>query len=187
MTKFVLTAALIVLLACGESPAPTSAPTPTSVPDPTSAHVFPPAPILPTQGPPAPILPAQGPADQSIQVLPHDYEPEPCLPWLTGGLDAAYYDSQEKARELLEGLGVEGLDGMELFSWGGGSDMTTGGRSSRYEFKYWLKDEAGEKALGVSEITIEATQESLCDVKLVDTGLWRRVSWYFPYRESFGS
>ena len=168
MTKFALTVALIVVLACRASPTPTQVPAPTPTPD-FLATVYPAAHATPAS------VPAFGGTPRTP--VPHDWEPEPCLPWLTGSMDAAYYgginydDPDKNARELLESLGVQGLDGMELFSWGGGSDMTTGGRSSRYEFKYWLKDEAGEKALGVSVITIEG----LCDVKLVDTGLWRRV------------
>ena len=58
--------------------------------------------------------------------------------------------------------------------------MTKGGRGLRYELEYWLTDEDGESAFGISVITIETTQEeqggpvNWCDVKLVETGLWTR-------------
>ena len=48
---------------------------------------------------------------------------------------------------------------MEYSGARGGSDMTKGGRGLRYELEYWLTDEDGERAFGISVITIETTQE----------------------------
>ena len=83
------------------------------------------------------------------------YKYSKCLPWVNSGLN-----QNEKLKALLTSLGVQGLDGLEIFGW------SSGGNALNHEvtlslanwiFIYSVPDGSGDYLLGVSGVTVDYT------------------------------
>ena len=76
-----------------------------------------------------------------------------CLPWL----DENPTSIEKNLIDVLSGLGVQGLDGLEIQGLQGGRGFFWNSEvvDAYYVFTYSVTNEAGEELLGVSGITID--------------------------------
>ena len=76
-----------------------------------------------------------------------------CLPWL----DGTPKDIERNLVDILTGLGVQGIDGLNILGLHGGGGWIWNSEvvDAYYVFTYSVTNEAGEELLGVSGITID--------------------------------
>ena len=76
-----------------------------------------------------------------------------CLPWLSEGPTAV----EENLVDILTGLGVEGIDNLEILGLFGGLKWVWNQRvvDAYYVFNYVVENDDGEDELGVIGITID--------------------------------
>ena len=76
-----------------------------------------------------------------------------CLPWL----DENPTSIEKNLIDILTGLGVQGIDGLDILGLHGGGGWIWNSEvvDAYYVFTYSVTNEAGEELLGVSGITID--------------------------------
>ena len=76
-----------------------------------------------------------------------------CLPWL----DENPTSIEKNLVDILTGLGVQGIDGLDILGLHGGGGWIWNSEvvDAYYVFTYSVTNEAGEELLGVSGITID--------------------------------
>ena len=76
-----------------------------------------------------------------------------CLPWL----DESPKNIERNLVDILTGLGVQGIDGLDILGLHGGGGWIWNSEvvDAYYVFTYSVTNEAGEELLGVSGITID--------------------------------
>ena len=85
-----------------------------------------------------------------------------CLPWL----DENPTSIEKNLIDILTGLGVQGIDGLDILGLHGGGGWIWNSEvvDAYYVFTYLVTSEAGEELLGVSGITIDLSN---CDFTLM--------------------
>ena len=85
-----------------------------------------------------------------------------CLPWL----DENPTSIEKNLIDILTGLGVQGIDGLDILGLHGGGGWIWNSEvvDAYYVFTYSVTNEAGEELLGVSGITIDLSN---CDFTLM--------------------
>ena len=76
-----------------------------------------------------------------------------CMPWLDEGPTSI----EKNLIDILTGLGVQGIDGLDIIGLHGGGGWVWNREvvDAYYVFTYSVTNEAGEELLGVSGITID--------------------------------